>query len=627
MDSQDSIAVLYVDDQCRRADTVADGLEHADDALTVLTACTPVEAVEATVDADCVVTTFSVDAAPDWPPLATLANECSGGPVLVFDAEDSEQDSNAFDRLSRRIRAALGQRAAAPRDAGAVGGSDTETANGAQNRLQARYHAAFDRANDAMVVADDDGTYVDANDSAADLFGLPREDLLGRRIDEFVPADYDFDGEHLGFETNAADAETFPLVRPDDERLLVERATSPNIVPGEHLSVLREATGRSRLQETLENEREALQEMYRITADREADFSAKVQRLLMLGCDLLGVPYGFLTEIDGTTQTIVDACGDHQQLQAGETCPLSDAYCRKTITQDELVTIQNAVAEGWSDDSAYERFGLGCYAGAEIVVDGDTYGTFCFAGPDPREKPFSATERTFVELMARWTSYELEQRRATERLQTQNDRLEEFASMLSHDLRSPLNVASGFLDLARDGGDPEQFDRVEAAHDRIDRIIRDVLSLARDGQDIGTIEQVDLADTARTSWDVVATESATASLDVESDLETVHADPDRLCQLLENLFRNALEHAGNAVTVTVESTDDGFAVEDDGTGIPEAKRDAVFERGVTQNDDGTGFGLYIVEKIADAHGWTVSVGESNAGGARFEFSGVDRTGS
>jgi PAS domain S-box-containing protein len=575
---------------------------------------------------DCIVTRSEDGSDDSQRFVETSTTDGADCPLVTFDVDDAETAPlEEYDRLSRRVRRAVEQRDRVATDAEDDGTTGACAApNVAQNRLQARYHAAFDRAKDAMVVTDEDGTHIDANDSAAALFGVPCEELLGRRVESFVPPDYDFDDEWLAFETDETANGTFPLLRPDGDQRLVEYAAVANIVPGEHLSVLRDVTERTRLQETLETEREALRELYRITADRDADFATKIQQLLVLGCGFLEVPFGFLTEIDEETQTIVDAHGDHPQLQAGETCPLSDAYCRKTITRDELVTVQNAVAEGWSDDPAYERFGLGCYAGAEITVEGETYGTLCFSGPEPRDEPFSDTERTFVELMSRWASYELEQRRATERLQAQNDRLEEFASMVSHDLRSPLNVARGFLDLARDSGDDDQFDRVEAAHDRIERLISDVLYLAREGQEIGTTEPVDLADAAQTSWNAVATDDSSGELHVAADVGTVDADQARLCQLLENLFRNAVEHGESTVAVTVEPTADGFAVADDGPGIPEREQDTVFERGFSTEDNGTGFGLYIVRKIAEAHGWTVSISDADDGGARFEFAGVEQ---
>jgi signal transduction histidine kinase len=98
-----------------------------------------------------------------------------------------------------------------------------------------------------------------------------------------------------------------------------------------------------------------------------------------------------------------------------------------------------------------------------------------------------------------------------------------------------------------------------------------------------------------------------------------------LSQLLENLFRNAVEHGGDDVTVNVGSLPGGFYVADDGPGIPAADRESVFEPGFTTNDDGTGFGLEIVEAVASAHGWDVRVTDAaeGEGGARFEFTGVD----
>ncbi|MCG1002762.1 PAS domain S-box protein [Halobacterium noricense] len=432
-----------------------------------------------------------------------------------------------------------------------VVGSDTD------DHVQTRYRAAFEQAMDAMVVADDDGRYIDANESALELFDLSREELLGSRIAEFAPEDYDFDAAWNDFGADETGTGSFPLVRPDGSQRLVEYAATADIVPGEHLSVLRDVTERTRLEEALQSEQAALREMYRITAARDADFETKLDDLLALGCDILDVPYGFLTEIDDDTQNVVQARGDHPLLQPGASCPLSEAYCRKTLTADEIVTVQNAVAGGWSDDPAYDRFGLGCYAGAEIVVDGETYGTFCFADTEARDEPFSETERTFVELMARWASYEIEQRRSTERLRKQNERLEEFASMVSHDLRSPLNVARGFLDLARENDDPENFDRAIDALDRMERIVSDVLYLAREGEEIGDTETVSLDEAATASWDAVAADNATGGLSLGENLGEVVADRDRLCQLLENLFRNSLEHAGTDVSVRVVPAETG----------------------------------------------------------------------
>ncbi|WP_280588442.1 ATP-binding protein, partial [Halorubrum sp. Boch-26] len=110
---------------------------------------------------------------------------------------------------------------------------------------------------------------------------------------------------------------------------------------------------------------------------------------------------------------------------------------------------------------------------------------------------------------------------------------------------------------------------------------------------------------------------------------TVLADGDRLEQLLSNLFRNAIEHGGDdvAVRVEIDRRADGvaLAVADDGPGVPPEQRSEVTERGVSLGG-GTGLGLAIVGDIAEAHGWELSVGESESGGARFVIVGIEPAG-
>lgn len=196
------------------------------------------------------------------------------------------------------------------------------------------------------------------------------------------------------------------------------------------------------------------------------------------------------------------------------------------------------------------------------------------------------------------------------------------ASVISHDLRNPLDVATAHLRAARETGDEEHFDEVVQSHDRMEQIIQDVLTLARGERAVDITATVDLGQIAADAWSTVDTDGA--SLTVRDDLPAIRADPDRLTRLFENLYRNSVEHAGadeEATEVTVGSVDGGFFVADDGGGIPPAEREHVFEAGYSAGGSpaGTGLGLTIVERIAAAHDWQLTLTESTAGGARFEF--------
>ncbi len=207
-------------------------------------------------------------------------------------------------------------------------------------------------------------------------------------------------------------------------------------------------------------------------------------------------------------------------------------------------------------------------------------------------------------------------------LERQKERLDEFAHLVSHDLRSPLSVARGYLDLVRDDIDHEHLVEIANAHERMESIIEGVLTLAREGREIGGKQPVSVEAVARDAWANV--DSGAATLTVEDD-STVDADRDRLLQVFENLYRNALDHAlpddtDGELTVAVGTlATSGFYVADDGVGVPESVRDGLFEAGRSSDSNGTGFGLAIVERVVRAHGWTVDLADSADGGARFEI--------
>jgi len=207
-------------------------------------------------------------------------------------------------------------------------------------------------------------------------------------------------------------------------------------------------------------------------------------------------------------------------------------------------------------------------------------------------------------------------------LERQNERLRTVASVISHDIRNPLQVAKGRLDMATDEYDSENLDSAADALDRMAELLEELLGLVRHGQWVDEPETVSLQSLAEGCWDTATGEGGT--LEFKYDLNLA-ADPGRLQQLLENLFRNAVVHGGDDVRVYVSPLDDwsGFYVEDDGPGIPPDEREKIFESGYTTSDEGTGFGLAIVQVIAEAHGWHVRVTEGDDGGARFEFRGVE----
>jgi len=143
-----------------------------------------------------------------------------------------------------------------------------------------------------------------------------------------------------------------------------------------------------------------------------------------------------------------------------------------------------------------------------------------------------------------------------------------------------------------------------------------MLSLCRTEKAEETTTDVCLTRAVEEAWDAVETDDA--HLLIEADT-TVTADRSHLQRVLVNLLRNTVEHSDHETTVRVGPLDDGFYIEDNGPGIPVDEREEVFDFGYTTDEDGTGYGLTIVQRIADRHGWSVEIAESEYGGARFEL--------
>jgi len=190
---------------------------------------------------------------------------------------------------------------------------------------------------------------------------------------------------------------------------------------------------------------------------------------------------------------------------------------------------------------------------------------------------------------------------------------DDISSGVSHDAKNPLNVVMGRLDLL-DIGEPHE-DALLRSVRRVETLLTDLSRIGSIACPVSETDSLSLADVAREVWAAGSYEDATLELSTDASIDAEH---DRLQLLLRELFDNAVTHSEKPVTVTIGDTDSGFYVADDGPGIPEADRDEVFDQGFGTTRDGEGYGLFLVDTAARAHGWTVSVGESESGGTRID---------
>ena len=514
------------------------------------------------------------------------------------------------------------------------------------------------------------------------------------------------------------------------------------------IGIGRDISDRTERLDRLETQEQAFRKLHQ-TAAKSVPFEEKVAELLEFGRGYMGVEQGFLTKIDGDTQEIVVGVGPNQQLKTGVSAPFAESYCRHTVASDQAgpLVVTDAANDGWEDDPAYERFGLGCYAGATITIDGETTGTICFADRDPADKEFTEIQETFVELLTEWASYELERadrerkyRRLTERisdayyavdtdftvtywndaiadrlavpreevvgetlweyfpeitdtvvedrlreamttgepttceyyyepadywtvlqiypdddglaviskditdrkqyerrLERSNERLQEFAYILSHDLQEPLRMVSSYIDLLEselaDELDAETQEYMQFAVDGAERMrgmIDGLLQYSRvesEGEEFSPTDSEAVLNGVLDDLRLKIRERD-AEVTVRS-LPTIHADGDQLGQLFQNLIKNAIEHGGDGVAIEIDATETtvGYrlSVSDNGPGIPETEQDDIFglfDKG--GDSDGTGIGLAVCERIVSRHDGDISVDSKPGDGTTFSITLPDR---
>jgi len=126
------------------------------------------------------------------------------------------------------------------------------------SQREGQLRAVFEGTLDALVITDDEGRYVAANPAAADLFGISRSELVGRHVADFASDEEDFATQWAAFLDEGELHGEFELVRPDGESRTVAFAATANVLPGRHLSALRDVT------ERVEHEREIGQERARV---------------------------------------------------------------------------------------------------------------------------------------------------------------------------------------------------------------------------------------------------------------------------------------------------------------------------------------------------------------------------
>lgn len=477
---------------------------------------------------------------------------------------------------------------------------------------RSKFEGLLDVFSGAVMVVDERGQYREALPVGGDedLLVADPDDLVGQRFEDLFDearAERFLATVRRAIETDSPQRIEYEMdVRTGRrwfEAAVVPVETKPD-APAAVIWAAQDVTDRKRFEESLASLHEAGTAITsRGTAEEVCEEAVHAaEHILDLDQSAIALEAGGVLEVTATSE----------QLSTDEVTTMSveEGLAGQTYRTGESVLVEDV-----SDVEAAIKSTP--YRSAISVPIGDQ-GNFQAVAEAPGA--FDETDLELAEILVSQVDAALTRLGHERQLREQNERLDEFARIVSHDLRNPMNVAAGRLELAQDDCDSEHLSRAIDALERMESLVDNLLELARTGETEREHERVDLPAVLRSCWEVVATEEATLKIDVD---RSVRANPSELRQCFENLFGNAIEHGGPAVTVTVGELEDGVYVEDDGYGLPDVDPDRLFESGVSTTNGGTGFGLHIVATIAERHGWEVTACEGTDGGARFEIREIE----
>ena len=516
--------------------------------------------------------------------------------------------------------------------------------------------AAYDRISDAVVAFDAEWRVEFCNDAAERLLDRPAAALRGRSAWDALP---DAIGSAVRDEYERAlatgDPVSFEAVcEPLDGVIEVRAHPSASGLTVTLLETERD-TERVHRTEHLREREQALRDAYEVIADPDRPFEAKLESLLTVVRETIETEYATLScvheEADEYIFEAVDAPPD-ADLEAGDVTSLEATNCERAVETERTLVLEDVEEDApeLADREGNAEWGISCYLGTPVIVDGDVYGTFCFYDMEARTERFADWEVTFVELLGNWVGAELERQRYARDLEASNERLEQFADAVSHDLKEPLRMVSSYLELLEErygnelDADGEEFlafavDGAERMRDMIDGL----LEYSRVETRGEPFEPVDLDAVLADVRDDLAfkLEETDADLTVES-LPRVEGDGDQLRQVFQNLLCNAIDYSGDdpprihvgaercearnaskrsGEAAEYEGAERTVSVSDEGVGIDPDDQERIF--GVFQRlhsheeREGTGIGLALCERIVERHGGEIRVDSEPGEGATF----------
>jgi len=526
---------------------------------------------------------------------------------------------------------------------------------------ESRLAAIVSSTDDAVISRDAEGRVTSWNDAAVRMFGRPASELLGRTMDDLVPAERRDEEAYLLRRLRAGER----IVQLETERLDVHGAAVPLSVT---LSPVRDAAGsvigsamiardiseRVRADAAL---RIRLRQLDALSHAGEAlilgklDMSPMQQELFERVADAVGseVQLNYAVAEDSRALVLQTAMGlDPEQAQRIHTASPNDSLCGIVAEQRRHLVLNHLQTSALPQARLLQQAGVRCYAGFPLLARGQVYGVAAFASTSLdhfREGDLQVMQTVCDQAQSMYERTQLlDELHAREQMLKRADRAkDEFIATLAHELRNPLAPIRNAVGIMRHD-DQNLSPQLAWCRDIIDRQIGQMTHLLEDLLDVSRVtrnkielrrDRLDLRLAVEQALEatrpLIEAQGQRLQLELPGEPVLLYGDLTRLTQVFANLLNNAAKYTdpGGMISVLLscESELARISVRDSGIGIEQQQLPRVFEMfsqlapALERARGGLGIGLALTRGLVELHGGTIEVFSAGIGqGSEFVVS-------